>query len=98
MSDRATIEVKWHELLSKLSLEILPEVRENLDAMTEADKLATESMCSFFCYQHSFVQMAEVSQKALSVVEDGHFSHGSKPCAETISMFDKSNDPGTIHN
>jgi hypothetical protein len=58
MSDREATELKFHQMLQKYRVNILPEIVENFEILNpeELDKLGR--MNNFFCGLHSFVQVA----------------------------------------
>ena len=74
MSDRASTETKFNELLANYRNELLPQVIENFEQMEENEKAAVSKMNNFFCGLHTLVHMADVSSKSLLEVEKGHFN------------------------
>lgn len=77
MSDRATTQLKFNELLALYRSEVLPVMIEdwgNLDADVQ-NKLT--QMNKFFCGLHGLVHMAETSNKSSKEVEDLHFDGNS---------------------
>ena len=58
LSDRASTEVKFNQLLADFRKEILPLSYHNYNTFTEAEKIPLESMCNFFCGLHALVNFA----------------------------------------
>ena len=85
MSDRAATELKWHELLNVHRKEVLPSMVENWDSLTDDAKAPLENITSFFCGLHSLIQYAEVSEQALSSIEE-QYSDGKGCGAATKGL------------
>ena len=69
MSDRASTEEKWHNLLEEYRKEILPEVQENWHLLSDEEKRPMEKLQNFYRGLHSYVQAAEVTASALKELE-----------------------------
>ena len=69
MSDRAATELKWHQQLENYRKNILPEMTNNWDSLTDEERRPIEKLHNFYCGLHSYVQAAEVSGAALLSLE-----------------------------
>ena len=69
MSDRASTELKWHEMLEEYRKHTLPQVKEHWDELTETEKEPLEKLRNFYCGLHSYVQVAEAAGAALLEVQ-----------------------------
>ena len=52
MSDRASTQIKFNDLLEEYRKDILPLTVENYDSMSEAQQLSLGKLCNFFCGLH----------------------------------------------
>ena len=77
MSDSASTEVKFNELLEDYRTSVLPYTVENYDNLNEESKLSVSKLYNFFCGLHSLVHFAETSNKSLIQVEDEFFDGDS---------------------
>ncbi|WAQ97354.1 LOW QUALITY PROTEIN: hypothetical protein MAR_030044 [Mya arenaria] len=68
-------ETKFNELLAEYRTDILPNVREKYEEMSENEKAALSRMNNFFCGHHTLMHMADVSAKSLYEVKKGHFKN-----------------------
>ncbi|XP_052225068.1 uncharacterized protein LOC127840695 [Dreissena polymorpha] len=93
MSDRASTEKKFNELLKDYRNSILPEVFNNYDSFCEEEKIAYSKMNNFFCGLHTLVHLAETAQKTLLETEKLHFNND---IPKLNKHFDKPSQPGTI--
>ncbi|XP_072171738.1 uncharacterized protein [Diadema setosum] len=92
MSDRASTELKWHELLKNYRSEVLPLLIDNWTALSDEEREPLEQLSSFFCGLHSLVQYAEVSEKAISAVEKELFDgKGSGAASKGLSFKSEGN-------
>ena len=73
MSDRASTETTFNELLKNYRESVLPEVIENYKNLNEESKQAVRNMNNFFCALHTLVHMADASQKSIYKTEKAHF-------------------------
>ena len=48
MSDRAATELKFHELLALYRTEVLPDIKEGWEELSESDREAVSNLSSFF--------------------------------------------------
>ena len=65
MSDRAATELKWHQQIEKYRKNILPEMSNNWDKLTDEERRPIEKLHNFYCGLQSYVHSAEVSGAAL---------------------------------
>nr|XP_054765133.1 uncharacterized protein LOC129271907 [Lytechinus pictus] len=93
MSDRASTEKKWHELLESFRKDILPEVVQNWGDLTPEDRAPVESLTNFFCGLHSFVQLAEVAGSSILEVEQ---STKEEQVNTPPFVFKQQNESGTV--
>ena len=73
MSDRASTETKFNELLKDYRESVLPEVIENYENLKEESKQAVSNMDHFSCGLHALVHIADASQKSIYETEKAHF-------------------------
>ena len=92
MSDSASTEVKFNELLEEYRTTILPYTIENYNLLDAAQKESVGKLLNFFCGLHSLVHFAETSSKALVKVENEIFNN-SIPIKDP--SFKKSSESGT---
>lgn len=83
MSDRASTEIKFKELVQDLRAQILPELVENWTNLSKEVQNSISQLMNFFCGLHSLVHFAETTSKALLEVENGYFDTNTP-------IFDKS--------
>ena len=89
MSDRASTEDKFHELLQKLKEKVMPKVYENWDKLKEDEMANMLNIQRFYCGLHSYVQMAEVTDAALVNLDlemGEHLLSGSDPSADDTEL------------
>ncbi|XP_053392120.1 uncharacterized protein LOC128554835 [Mercenaria mercenaria] len=66
MSDRASTQIKFNQLLEEFRKEVLKEdLGEQWDTMTNEEQLSISRLCNFFCSLHALVHMAETCSKSL---------------------------------
>lgn len=65
MSDRAATEKAWHTQLEKYIQEIQPQLQQ----LSPEDRRPVERLAGYYCGLHSFIQVAETSDAALSEIE-----------------------------
>jgi hypothetical protein len=73
MSDRASTQIKFNQLLEDYRKEILPLTIDNYALMSEAQQLALGKLCNFFCGLHALVHLAEVASASVLQAEKGFF-------------------------
>ena len=71
MSDRASTQIKFNDLLEEYRKDILSLTVENYDSMSEAQQLSLGKLCNFFCGLHALVHMAEVASSAAVEADNG---------------------------
>lgn len=69
MSDSASTEIKFNELLQEYRTSVLPYTVDNYNQLDEASKHSVNTLMNFFCGLHSLVHFAETSNKAIDEVE-----------------------------
>ena len=94
MSDRASTQIKFNELLEDYRTTILKEhLSDSWDAMNDAEKSSVTKLNNFFCGLHVLVHTAEVATSCLLEAERGLFE-GCAPIYD--ATFRKANEPGTL--
>ena len=93
MSDRASTEIKFNELLQDFRSKILPDLIENWSSMSNEDQTAVSQLMNFFCGLHSLVHFAEAAPKALIQTENASFDEKA-PILD--KRFLKSSESGTL--
>jgi hypothetical protein len=93
MSDRASTETKFNEMLKEYRDTVLPDVILNFNMLNEESKQAITEMNNFFCGLHTLVHMADVSQHSIFEVEKAHFD-GNIPINNP--SFSKNGQSGTV--
>ena len=73
MSDRASTQIKFNELLEDYRREILPLTIENYEQLSEPKQQSLGKLCNFFCGLHALVHLAETASCALLEAEKGFF-------------------------
>lgn len=91
MSDRAATELKFNELLELYRKEILPDVINNWEELTEDMQTQLSRLNNFFCGLHGLVHIAESANKNLQECEDHHFG-GKAPISD--QRFRKATESG----
>ena len=71
MSDRASTQIKFNEMLEEYRKDILPLTIENYDSMSEAQQLSLGKAVQLFCGLHALVHLAEVASSAAVEAESG---------------------------
>ena len=97
MSDRASTEEKFHELLMGLKEKILPKVHDKWYTFSEEQQKKLINTQQFYCGLHSYVQMAEVADAALLHLEEEvgeHLLTDSDPPAHGNSEYSKWKEEG----
>ena len=69
MSDQAATQKSFNKMLSDFKAESLPAVRENWDHLTQDQKTACGRICNFYCGLHILINLADVTNSALSKYE-----------------------------
>lgn len=93
MSDRASTEIKFNELLQDFRSKILPDLIENWSSMSNEDQTAVSQLMNFFCGLHSLVHFAEAASRALIHTENASFDEKA-PILD--KRFLKSSESGTL--
>ncbi|WAQ97078.1 hypothetical protein MAR_029768 [Mya arenaria] len=93
MSDRASTEKNFNNLLQELRNTILPEMYEHWDHLTAENQVAASTILNFFCGLHSLIHFAETSNKTLIQVENGFFDINA-PILDP--SFRKQSESGTL--
>ena len=70
MSDQAATEKSFNALLASFKLEILPEVEDNWDSLSDEERENCAQISNFFCGLHLLINMAEFANKALKTFEE----------------------------
>ena len=70
MSDRAATEAKFVELLEHFRGEVLPQIKEHFQTLSEDGQNASKKLYTFFCGLHSLIQYAETATSVLKQCED----------------------------
>lgn len=65
MSDRAGTEKNFNRLLEEFRKEVLPQVVDNWDALTENQQKPISAMNNLFCGLHLLVGMVDVAEESL---------------------------------
>ena len=91
MSDRASTQIKFNDLLKEYRKDILPLTVKNYDTMSEAQQLSLGKLCNFFCGLHALVHLAEVASSAAVEAENGFFGE-QLPIMD--GSFLKAKEPG----
>ena len=73
MSDRASVERSFNELLTEYRATILPTVVDGWSDLLEEEQLSMSRMYNFFRGMHLIVSMAEHTAEALKLFENSHF-------------------------
>ena len=93
MSDRASTQMKFNELLEDFRTEVFKEeLGEQWDAMTEEEQLSVSQLCNFFCSLHALVHMADTCSKTL--VESDNATFDEAPILD--KTFKKANESGSV--
>jgi len=88
MSDSASTEVKFNELLEDFRSTILPFTVENYDNLDDAGRASLNKLLNFFCGLHSLIHFAETSNVSMLKVEKELFV-GEPPIEDNIMINDK---------
>lgn len=70
MSDRASTEKLFNEILTEYRSSLLPEIVDNFDKLSEDDIISAKQMNNFFCGLHLLISLAEVTAKCLKPLEN----------------------------
>ena len=73
MSDRASTELKFNDLLQDYRKDILPIVIDNFDQLDDKTRTSVERLNNFFCGLHGLIHLATAAQTALLETEKGNF-------------------------
>ena len=97
MSDRASVECSFNELLTEYRATILPTVVEGWSDLLEEEQLSMSRMYNFFCGMHLIVSMAEHTAEALKLFENSHFE-GKPAGSATVAGIGawRSSEAGTL--
>ena len=69
MSDQAATEKKFNKILEDLKRDILPEVTENWESMSEEARASAQKIINFYCGLHLLVNFAEQVNKIIATYE-----------------------------
>ena len=92
MSDRASTQKAFNDLLTDYRSGVLPQVIEEWDKLSEEEQLSMSSMYNFFCGMHLVVNMAECSSESLRLFEDSTSTpnpHGESGPVNLIRIVSK---------
>ena len=93
MSDRASTQLKFNELLEEYRTHVLKETMgEAWDGMSSVEQLAFSKLCNFFCGLHVLVHFADAASIAMKETDKGFFGDNQPICNKT---FLKANESGT---
>ena len=84
MSDRASTQIRFNQLLEDYRKTVLPEIVKNYDTLSEQERQSMGKLCNFFCGLHALVHLAEMASKSLLETQGGLLEEDSIP------IFDKS--------
>ncbi|WAR05051.1 SPIN3-like protein, partial [Mya arenaria] len=88
MSDRASTQMKFNQLLEEFRTDVLKEdLGEEWDNMSEEEQLSISKLCNFFCSLHTLVHMAEKHPR---------LSLNMKEAPILDPTFKNSAEPGTV--
>ncbi|CAG2220930.1 unnamed protein product [Mytilus edulis] len=94
MSDRASTQIKFNELLEEYRAEILQDqLGESWGQMSDNEKSSVTKLNNFFCSLHVLVHAAETSTACLLEAEGGLFEN-SPPIYD--ATFKKASEPGCL--
>ncbi|WAQ97233.1 hypothetical protein MAR_029923 [Mya arenaria] len=88
MSDRASTQIKFNQLLEDFRTDVLKEdLGDEWENMTNEEQLSISKLCNIFCSLHALVHMAETCSKSLITYEldigpsifDPSFKNDSEP-------------------
>ena len=94
MSDRASVEKSFNELLASYRSEILPLVVHNWSELLEDEQLSMARMYNFFCGMHLVVSIAEYTSEAFKLFETAHFA--GEPAGSAHAGPIITSEPGTL--
>ena len=92
MSDRASTEHKFNSLLESLRAEVLPELNENWNNLSNEDQTSASQLLNFFGGLHSLVHFAESANISVAKVEKKIFE-GNVPTFDASYL--KAKESGT---
>lgn len=69
MSDRASAQKSFNSLLADYRAQILPNVTENWEDLTDTERQSLAQMYHFYCGMHVIVNMAEHAAETLKLIE-----------------------------
>ena len=87
MSDRASTELLWHELMEVHRKSVLHAVVSCWGQLTAEEQQGCERIHNFYCALHTYVQIAEVSDASMNAVKTYQVKGG---------QIVKSNESGTV--
>ena len=90
MSDRHSAEKKFNHLLHDYRMDLLPDVVENWNKMTNEEKETLTRMNNFFCGLHFVVGLADSAEEVLKVWEAQHLDehqHISASASRTQTLI-----------
>ena len=74
MSDSASTEKKFNDLLAEYKDTVSPYIRENLQNLSDAETEPVERLMCFFCGLHSLVHFAEITAASCREAEKAEFN------------------------
>ena len=86
MSDRHIVEKNFNRLLEDYRAEVLPEVIEGWDSLTEDQKAKVSKMNNFYCGLHFLVALADASSETLKQWEAINSDEDDKSESGTIRL------------
>ena len=96
MGDRAVTEKKFNVLLSEFRREILPEVVNGWNEMSEDEQEKCGRMNNFFCGMHLLVSLAEQSDAIMKVWENLVFGDVLVGASSVSGMSVGKSESGTV--
>ena len=93
MSDRASTQTQFNELLGIFRTDIIKEgLGNHWDDMSIEEQTSVRKLCNFFCSLHALVHMAEICSSVLVELENDLFDDA--PILD--KSFKKNSEPGSV--
>lgn len=73
MSDRASTQIKFNELLEEYRKTLLPAIVDNYETLSEEECKSLGKLCNFFCGLHALVHLAETASASLVQTDNANF-------------------------
>ena len=96
MSDRASTEKKFQSLLDEYRIEILKDIKNGWNILSDDEKDAMSRMNNFFCFLHLLVNFAEMCAEALLKFERLHLKDNSVNKTDNSDAFPNRSKSGTV--